>query len=697
MLSALCPGGDSGLWGEPMTDAAAPAIDNETPVNPYSLLVAVNRASRTARIAWLALLVLMAYLAVAVAGISHRDLLFDAEVALPIFQSKIGLKHFFVLAPLLFVFLHLGVIAQMALVARKALEFAGAIRLLEVSDERSHPLRHELDTFFLVQAIAGPERSRVIGAVLQGLGWFTLVLLPVLLLLHVQMAFLPYHAVAITTVHRFAVLADLTLLTLVGVFLLRSETSWVWALLRAGRRHILGLMLACALFVGAAACSLVFATVPGERLDRPDLLAALGLPRTDGVEHSVGNAMPLLALIFGSEPLLLPRNLIVSDLDLTAGKALARGRPSLSLRGRDLRFAKFDRSDLRRVDFAGADLDGASFVDADLREVSMQCAPERSSAAAGEEQRSGCARARKANLARARLSEANLSGIDLREANLEAAQLQEAQLNAARLSGANLSQASLARANLSGGAQLRGTKLVGASLQGADLSGAQAQLADFSGARMHGADLTAAALDGARLRNAELEGANLARSSLYAADLGGAKLAGADLTAAAVWRTAPPASDSVALADMTQLALRAPREPELAQLNAYTRSDEASLQVRLVEDPGRPASAADSRAWASSAEYQAWQAFSKPRDANDADQYKPRLTGYLIRLMCQSRWADGAVAGGIARRAMVQGFKGDVGAINERLKAADCPASQNLSARLRLELGAAVELSRAQE
>jgi uncharacterized protein YjbI with pentapeptide repeats len=676
-----------------MTDAAAPALDNETPVNPYSLLEAVNRASRSASLAWLLLLAVTAYLGVAVAGIGHRDLLFDADVVLPIVQSKIGLLVFFVVAPTLFVLLHLAVIGQMALLARKTLEFAAAIRLLEVSDKRTHPLRHELDTFFLVQAIAGPERSRVIGALLQGLAWLTLVVLPVLVLLYVQMVFLPYHAVAITTVHRAAVLMDLVLLTLLGVFLLRSETSLLRASLRAARQHALGLLLASATFVAAAGCSLFLATIPGERLDRSDLF---GAARAGGIPSVLGQALPRLGLPFRPETAFLSRNLIVSDLDLTAGRALAAGRSSLNLRGRDLRFAIFDRSDLRRVDFSGADLDGASFVDADLRNVSMLCVLERQDQSAGEDRRGGgCTSARKTNLTGARLAEAKLSGIDLREANLEAAQLEAAQLNAALLSGANVSQANLARANLSGGAQLRGAKLVGASLPGADLSGAQLQLANFSGARLQGADLSAAGLEGARLRNAELEGANLARSTLYAADLTGAKLAGADLTAAAVWRTMPPANEHVALADMTQLGLRPPRDAELAQLSASSVSDEASLKVRLVEEV-RPGGAAE-KAWAGSAEHQAWQGFAKPREGTDAEQFKSRLTGYLTRLICASRFADGAVAGGIARRAMAPGFKGDALAIHERLKSADCPASQNISTRLLLELGAAVELSRAQD
>jgi uncharacterized protein YjbI with pentapeptide repeats len=678
-----------------MTDAAAPAIDNQTPTNPYSLLEAVNRASRSASLAWLALLAVLAYVTATVAGISHRDLLLDGDVVLPLLQSKIGLTRFFMLAPLLLVALHLAVIGQMALVARKTLEFASAIRLLEVSDERAHPLRHELDTFFLVQAIAGPERSRVISAFLHGLGWLTLALLPLALLLYIQLAFLPYHSLAITTLHRVAVLVDLVGLALVGVFLLRSETSLLRAFVRLGRNHVLGALLVSLGFAVIACSSLLLATIPGERLDRYDLLTTARL-QSALLPSALAEALPALGRAFGSDAAVLPRNLIVSDLDLTAGKGASAGRPSLSLRGRDLRFAKFDRSDLRSADLSGANLDAASFVDADLRHASLGCLEPASQAADGR-RGSACTSARAANLARARLSGANLSGIDLSQANLEGAELQDAQLEAAVLTAGNLARARLERASFAGGAQLRGAKFAGTTLQGADLSGAQLQLADFSNARMHGADLSGASLEGALLRNAELEGANLQRSALYAADFAGARLAGADLTAALVWRTLPPLSDPGGSADWSQIALRLPRDQELTQLSAYLAADEALLEASQVQRLLRAASLAELRAWTGSPEQQAWQGLAKPREANEADQYKARLTGYLTRLMCQWRFSDGSVAAGIARRAMAPGFKGDVSGIYERLKSADCPAGQNINPRLLRELGVAVERARAQD
>ena len=670
-----------------MTDpaATAPALESDTPVNPYSLREAVDRAGRSAGFAWLVLLGSSAYLSLVLAGISHRDLLLDQDLTLPILQAKVPLTRVFILAPILFVLVHLAVVAQMALVARQSLAFAEAIRLLEVSEERRHPLRHELGTFFLVQAIAGPERSRVMGALLHALGWLSLVLLPVLCLLHLQMVFVPYHSVSITMLHRCAVLADLLLLAMVGVFLVRTETSYLRALQGVGRLHPLRLLLAGVGFAAVAGCSLFIVTIPGERLDQADRIAAAR--QQDARASLVGQALPVLAVLFGNEGALWSRNLSVTDLELSAADALGVASVPLNLRGRELRFAKFDRSSLRGADLSGANLDGASFIDADLRNASLQCLTPEADPSSRDPRGLRCVSARKANLRRARLAGAKLAGIDLTEASLETARLEDALLNGAALTNANLSGARLERANLAG-AVLRGANAVGAWLQGADLSGAQLHLANLSNARLQGADVSKASLEGARLRQAELDGANLSRSILFAADLATARLVGADLTAALIWRTVPPANDALALADLAEIVLRPPRDQDLAQVSVPSRTDDASLEVRL---------AAESRAWSASPEHQAWQVLLKPREASDADQYKSRLTGYLVRLMCQSRWADGAVAAGIARRALADGFKGEVTAIHARLKSPDCPASASVGPRLSQELAVAVEASRGQD
>src|SRR5690606_38752668 len=117
--------------------------------------------------------------------------------------------------------------------------------------------------------------------------------------------------------------------------------------------------------------SFFVATVPDEELDR--LTRKFILPQTDdaggrGSGYMAGFTVPYLAsradgTLWG----VFHRNLSVSDQDLVTGRGCIRqDEPSISLRGRDLRYARLDRSDLNRVDFTHATLDGASFIGTDL-------------------------------------------------------------------------------------------------------------------------------------------------------------------------------------------------------------------------------------------------------------------------------------------------------------------------------------------
>ena len=78
-----------------MDDSTRAALDSEAPVNPYSLLDAVNRAAARSNTAWLLFLALMAYAALTVGSLTHRDLLLDAGVVLPLLQVRIDLSRFF--------------------------------------------------------------------------------------------------------------------------------------------------------------------------------------------------------------------------------------------------------------------------------------------------------------------------------------------------------------------------------------------------------------------------------------------------------------------------------------------------------------------------------------------------------------------------------------------------------------------------
>lgn len=679
-----------------MPESARAGADNETPVNPYSLLEAVNSSSDTSHTAWLIFIGIMAYLMVAVAGVTHKDLLLETAVSLPILQVDIQLTQFFRFAPILLVLFHLGLISQLVLLARKALEFDAAVRELEVSNKRTHPLRLELNNFFFVQAIAGPHRSVVMSIFLHGMSWLTLVVLPVVLLLYIQISFLPYHDVAITWTHRIALGFDILMLVLIGIFLTRAETSFFTAFWRTTLQHPLSFLVTTSVLGIVSFFSFFVATVPDEELDR--LTRQFILPQTDdaggrGSGYMAGFTVPYLAsradgTLWG----VFHRNLSVTDQDLVTGRGRIRqDEPSISLRGRDLRYARLDRSDLNRVDFTHATLDGASFIGTDLSNARLQCADISELILTADRQRARCTSARRADFTRARLTGARMAGVDLNGATLEEAELEGVNMAHARLAGANLAGARLEKADLTGGVEMQGANLLFASLQGADLTGAHAQAADFSSAGMQAVVLTHARLQGASLRDADLEGANLRNAQLLGADLKGAKLTAADMRRAAVWQASPPSEGNLDLTDLDSVDITPPADSRIAELQSKIEGiAEAQLRDRLGEALQHVSDAAARRRWETSQERQQWHALLLT-NASHQPGYRIALTNHLLRVMCHSRWANGAVATGVAKRAHAPQFQGDIAAIHDRLTSKDCPASRTVSKEPVRELTVAVD------
>ena len=680
-----------------MADLVRGVADNETPVNPYSLLEAVNASSESSHRAWLIFLALMIYLMVAVAGVTHRDLLLETPVSLPIMQVSIQLTQFFQFAPIILVLLHMGVISQLVLLARKTLEFDHAIRLLETSDRRRHPLRLELDNFFFVQAVAGPERSSVMSGFLHTMSWLTLAVLPVVLILYIQVAFLPYHNVAITWTHRIALVFDIALLGLIGVFLLRAETSFWQAFWRTTLSHPISFGMTALVLSFIGLLSFFAATIPGEALDRISK-SALGMSDTVDANgnrrYASGINLPFLransdGTLFG----IFTTNLVVTDTDLVADKDVTPGEPTLKLRGRDLTFARLDRLDLHQADFTDANLDNASLVGTDLRDVQLHCADLNELLLSNNRQQARCASARHADLSGARLDGARMTGIDLTEARLEEAQLREAKLTFAVLVGTNLSSAVLQKADLTGGIQAQGANFLLAALQGADMTGAQLQYADFTSAGMQGVGMNYASLQAAVLRDADLEGADMQQTKLDGADMTGAKLQGADLRYAEIWATNPPQEAALTLADLTNVQITAPTDAERKTIERMLDRLRSTRTRKLVAEALAPILDPNvSQDWGNSSDATKWHAMLSQSSNGAADAtYGLQLTEFLGQAMCRARWTSGVVATGIARRAQSELFRGDMRMIHQRLMSESCPAGQSVSPRAMHDLTAAID------
>ena len=718
-----------------MSDDQRAALDEgEAPVNPYSLLEAVNDSSDTVHTGWLIFIGIMSYVLVAVAGVTHKDLLLSRDIPLPILQVGIELTRFFLFAPIVIVLFHVGVITQLVMLARKTLELDRALRLIEVTERRSHPLRLELHNFFFVQAIAGPERSRIVGGLLHGLSWLTLIVLPLLVLLYIQVAFLPYHDIRITWAHRVALVADMGLLVLIGVFLTRAEQSLLRALWGATLAHPLTVLVSILVLMTVSAFSFMVATVPGERIDviGRRLTGDAGPVARMGGTASYGFMVPFLNI--GSEGKLLglfERNLNVTDLDLVVDKDVTAGEPTLNLRRRDLRHARLDRSDLHQADLTGADLEGASLVGADLRGVLLHCADVTLLLLTEDRRGARCPKAAGANFNRAKLSDADLTGLDLTGARLEETDLTGASLAHANLTGASLYSARLERVDLTGGIAMQGANLATASAQGADFTGAKLDAADLTSASLQGAILDFASLAGASLRDADLEGASLYVARLPAANLSGANIQGASLRGAWVWRATSPDGARTSLADLTGVRLSPPSKEDATALGhelsrilggriaerlkdaLATVNDATDAKAAVENTPGRQApedwqnvikdrtqdASIATRDVAQAASLvstgpineTAAQGVSKPAATVSSIERKNAVADYLVKLACKPRWADGAVATGITMRALGPGFDGDPVRLLEGLKREDCPGGKLVPARLLAKLAVIVE------
>ncbi len=120
--------------------------DGQSQITTDDQLKSANAASVTARNAWLAFLVLIAYLLVTIAGVTHTDLLLNSPIKLPIVNVEIPLFSFFLAAPFLLLLVHLGLLVQHTALAHKLSRFSDAISVSENGTSRDHPDRGQVNS-----------------------------------------------------------------------------------------------------------------------------------------------------------------------------------------------------------------------------------------------------------------------------------------------------------------------------------------------------------------------------------------------------------------------------------------------------------------------------------------------------------------------------------------------------------------------
>jgi uncharacterized protein YjbI with pentapeptide repeats len=499
-----------------MNEPSAPEQTTAAPdLSPYAckdddldaIKKAVDDAASVGGALWFSYLFVLFYLAVAAGAVTHADLFFENSVKLPFLNIELPLLAFFSLAPILFVIVHAYALVHLVMLSEKTKRFHRALHdpKRDIAAATRERLQWQLPSNIFIQFLAGPGdiRGGLFGWLLRVIAWVTLVVGPILLLLMIQLQFLPFHDSPITSTQRVALCADLGLLWWLWRRILsgrevhhqRRWASWAWTGLGV-------LFTACAFLL-----SLAIATFPGERLER--LLAKVDKPRllsslqdwafdpNSGRWLHFSNTLQLSGLnIYDNPKIDDPEKVKWRDYVFFAG-------------GRDLRGAILNNSNLQKVDFTGANLQGASFSLAQLQLASLDGA---------------------------QLQGAQLNGAKLQGATLVFAQLQGAFLDNAQLQGA------LLRA-----ARLQGARLNFTNLQGASLDNAQLQGAVLWNAQLQGASLFAANLQGASLRRTELQGTLLSSAQLQGATLQEAFLQATDLSDSLLWRTNATANPMFAL------------------------------------------------------------------------------------------------------------------------------------------------------
>jgi hypothetical protein len=169
---------------------------------------AVDDAASVGGALWLSYLFVLFYLAVATGAVTHTDLFFENPVKLPFLNIELPLLAFFFLAPVLFIIMHAYALVHLVMLTEKAKRFH---HKNNATDERGENLRWQLPSNIFIQFLAGPAdiRGGLFGASLRAIAWITLVIAPILLLLMMQIQFLPFHSSFITWTHRVILFADL--------------------------------------------------------------------------------------------------------------------------------------------------------------------------------------------------------------------------------------------------------------------------------------------------------------------------------------------------------------------------------------------------------------------------------------------------------------------------------------------------------
>jgi uncharacterized protein YjbI with pentapeptide repeats len=437
---------------------------------------ALESATNIGRGLWFTFLSLVAYLVIAVGSVTHKDLFLETPIRLPLLNVELPLVAFFWVAPLMFLVVHGYLLMHLRFMGDNARYYFGLVDKTGLDVASKGALYLQLPNFIVLQMIiarrAG-ERS-IMGFLIHFVVVLTLVIGPVLVLVLMQLQFLPYHSIPVTTVQRLTIIADMGI---VLYFWPEIEGGHPKQRLQLFRYSVWTLMLSIILFSGFVA------TFPGEK--NYDIASIRDSGLATYLFRGPYNE------ITGKRASIFSDTLALSDTDFVDldDKDYESATYSVSVRGRNLIKANLARTDLRKADFSGANLTEANFKGARLQDAQFGCP--NSQLIAGVKTKTSCAVMKNATLDEAHLEGAFMQKADISGASLQKVSLQQVKLDFANLRGAQITNSVFEKASMIS-SDLTGAGLARVDLRGANLNGANFAGTVVTETLMQGANLTSA-------------------------------------------------------------------------------------------------------------------------------------------------------------------------------------------------------------
>ena len=205
----------------------------------HRLADSINDTARMARTSLSILLLVALYSVLTLVASTDQNLLLNGQVTLPQMGVSISVAQSYILAPLIFFYLHIQLLFLLSVLAGKISTFEGALkkefpdtlppRLQNKVEVKREECWEWLSAFAFVQLFRQtPGARRVLNIVARTLIWFGIEAAPLVLLFVIDVSFVRYQSDWITWSHHCIFILDLVSVGIFNWFVLSERNRRQW-------------------------------------------------------------------------------------------------------------------------------------------------------------------------------------------------------------------------------------------------------------------------------------------------------------------------------------------------------------------------------------------------------------------------------------------------------------------------------------